>query len=134
MKIIYTHERPLHDIGTYRTVRSNKSDNSIPKCRDVEAAVKKGRCMRAPRILGCAGHVQPQYQCMRALGPVHTCPDVMVTSYLNISGSFRSRPHVSRCDGHVLPQYQWELFRFFFGCRKCDFPLRHRGLRIAQFS
>jgi hypothetical protein len=23
---------------------------------------------------------------------------------------------------------------YFFGCRKCDFPLRHCGLRILQFS
>ena len=28
----------------------------------------------------------------------------------------------------------WFFRVFFFGCRKCDFPLRHHGLRIAQFS
>jgi hypothetical protein len=34
----------------------------------------------------------------------------------------------------ICPCLKMLSFSGFFGCRKCDFPLRHRGLRIAQFS
>ena len=60
--------------------------------------------------------------------------DAIENSIAWVSLFFLQCNYTGRSQCHNLPLLKMQgIFRVFFCCRKCDFRLRHRGLRIAQW-